>query len=67
MNKITLHSNGCPNCKVLEAKLKDKNIEFEKNSDLTKIIDAGFRSVPVLEVDGMFYGYLKAISWVNKK
>ena len=27
--KITVYSTGCPQCHVLESKLKAKNLEFE--------------------------------------
>ena len=50
--KVVLYSTGCPKCKVLEAKLKQKDIEYEHISDMDIMADKGFMSVPMLEVDG---------------
>ena len=33
-----LYSNDCPNCKILENKLKNKNVNFKKESNLDYII-----------------------------
>ena len=38
---VKLFSTGCPKCKVVEAKLKQKNIAFEVESDPDTIIAKG--------------------------
>lgn len=64
---IIVYSNGCPQCKILEEKLKSKNIQYVKTEDFDKIIENGFKSVPVLEINGELFGFRKAIEWINGK
>jgi glutaredoxin len=66
-NKIILYSTGCPNCQVLKAKLEEKNIEFEVCSDTQKIMSTGFRTVPLLEINGEIKTFTEAIMWVMKQ
>ena len=65
MNKIILYTTHCPQCRVLEMKLKQKNIEYEECDDAGKMIELGFKSAPVLEVENIFYNFSDAIKWVN--
>lgn len=63
---VTIYSTGCPRCKVLEAKLKEKNIEFNEITNVKDIRAAGFLSVPVLVIDNNPpMDFIKAIKWVN--
>ena len=64
---VTLYSTGCPRCKVLEKKLTQKNIEFELKTDfvVNAILEKGFSSVPLLEVDGEILTFEKANQWIN--
>lgn len=66
---IVLYTIGCKNCDVLEKKLKAKNIEFLKVSDIDTIKAKGFgnSSFPILEVDGVVMNYKTAISWINDR
>lgn len=64
---IKLYSTGCPKCKVLSQKLKDKNIDYELCADMNKILDLGFTTVPVLEVDNKMMDFKTAVDWVNKR
>lgn len=68
-NLITLYTIDCPNCLILEKKLKAKNIEFLKVSDKETLIAKGFgdSSFPILEVDGVEMSYKTAISWINNQ
>lgn len=50
-NKLTLYTTGCPQCVVLETKLDRKNISYTKVTDVIKIKEAGFYSVPILVVE----------------
>ena len=63
--KIVLYSTGCPRCNVLETKLKNKGIDFEEINDTKFMIDKGFDSVPVLEVDGNSMDFGKANEFIN--
>ena len=64
---VTLYSNNCPRCHVLERKLKDKNIEFDLVADEDVMIAKGFLSSPVLEVDGIPMDFGTAVKWVNQR
>ena len=68
---IKLYSTGCPKCKVLEAKLKQKNIEYEVEKDPAAIIAKGqevnILSAPILEVENKYYDFAKAIKYVNER
>lgn len=63
--KIVLYSTGCPRCTVLESKLKSKNIDFEIITNQEFMIEKGFDSVPVLEVDGNYMDFGKANEFIN--
>lgn len=64
---VVLYTIDCPNCLILEKKLKAKNVEFLKVSDRDTIIAKGFgdSSFPILDVDGTTMDYKTAISWIN--
>ena len=63
---VILHSTHCPRCRVLEAKLNLKNIQYEVNTDQDKMELLGIMSVPVLEVDGQLLQFKEATEWINK-
>ena len=63
--KIVLYSTGCPRCSVLETKLKNKGIDFEEINDTKLMIEKGFDSVPILEVDGNYMDFGKANEFIN--
>lgn len=62
---LTLFSTECPKCRVLEHKLNQNNIAFEKSSDIQEIMDKGFMSAPVLKVDNQYYDFKQAVNWVR--
>lgn len=57
----------CPKCMVIKSELANRGIMFDvlnieqNESARNKVIDAGFMSVPILEVDGELIGSLPAI------
>lgn len=58
--EVKLYSTNCPKCKVIEKKLNIKNIDFElkdSKEDIDYLISKGFKSAPMLEVDGTFYKF----------
>ena len=63
--KIVLYSTGCPRCNVLETKLKNKGIDFEEVNDEDIMINKGFDTVPILEVDGNYMDFGKANEFIN--
>lgn len=73
---ITLYSNDCPKCKVLEAKLNSKSIKFFKNADISQLVSLGMQSLPVLKIekaegnDGdepRYLTFVEANGWVNEQ
>lgn len=55
----------CPKCKILQTKLDEKGLEYETSDDMQELIDLGFKTVPVLEVDGEYMEFNKAVQYVN--
>ncbi len=64
--QVILYSTGCPKCKVLEAKLNRRKIEYQTVTDVDVMESKGFMSVPMLEVDGEIMNYREAVDWVNE-
>ena len=67
--KAILYSTDCPKCKILESKLKQKNVAFELvtgEEAVEAISNKGFMSAPMLEVDGENMEFGKAVKWVNE-
>ena len=67
MRKIILYTSHCPRCAILEKKLQEKNIAYETFTDVQKMIDMGFESMPVLQVDGKKMLFKEAVKWVNEE
>ena len=64
---VVLYSTGCPQCMVLEKKLEMKGIPFTKSDDFTKVIEAGYKTAPVLEVEGDLMTFGEANKWINDR
>lgn len=65
---VTLYSTNCPKCKVLEMKLKQKNIEFNTITDIQEMSALGIKSAPTLKLDDdNILDFSKAIKWVNEQ
>lgn len=64
---LTLFSTECPKCRVLEHKLNQNNIAYEKSSDIQEVIDKGFMSAPVLKLDDNYMDFVTAINWLNEQ
>lgn len=62
---IKLYTIDCPQCTVLEKKLKAKKIEFERVDDREVLTQEGLTKFPVLEVDGRRMEMPEANVWVN--
>lgn len=66
MNKIILHTTpNCSKCKYLKFLLEKENIIFEENTDIDEMINRGFMSAPILEVNGKCLKYNDAIKWAK--
>lgn len=64
--KIVMYSTGCPKCRVLEAKLNAKGIEYTVCNDVVEMERLGFSTVPVLSVDGQNYEFSEAVKYINE-
>ena len=64
--KVILYTTHCPKCKVLETKLNQKNIEHEIIEDEQIMLDKGFMSAPMLEIDGEVMDFAAAINWTKE-
>lgn len=64
---VILFSTHCPKCNVLESKLKQKNIDYEEVNDVDAMVQKGFTTVPMLEVDGVVYDFKQAVEWIGEQ
>ena len=63
--KVILYTNDCPKCKILKIKLDEKNIPYEIFDDMDEMLKKGFRSMPMLDVDGKVMTFLDAVEWTK--
>ena len=64
---VTLYTTHCPRCQVLEKKLQDKDIGYTVVDDEDTIIDRGFMTVPILDVDGETFDFGRAVKWIGEQ
>ena len=66
---ITLFTTGCPRCKVLEAKLQQKGIQYNEVTDMVEMEKLGIMSVPTLCIDEddkyELFNFKQAVDWVG--
>ena len=67
VEKPILYSTNCPRCKILEAKLNSKGIDFEIVTDINEMERLGIQTAPVLEVAGEMMDFGRANKWVNEQ
>lgn len=63
--EIVLYSTHCPKCKVLETKLRQKNIDYTELNDVSELIEKGFKSAPVLKVNDKYLEFGDANKYIN--
>lgn len=64
---VILYSTKCPKCKVLEAKLNQKSINYDEVNDVDAMVQKGFTAVPMLEIDGVVYDFKQAVEWIGEQ
>ena len=64
---VVLYSTHCPKCKILETKLKQKNISYSEINDVQIMTNKGFTTVPKLEVDGSILEFKEAVDWIEEQ
>lgn len=57
---ILYNSKTCPKCKILERKLIEKGVKFEKCDDMTELEKRKMYSLPVLRIGDKFLNYVEA-------
>lgn len=62
--EVILYSNHCPQCRVLESKLKQKGVEYQEVNDIDLMLEKGFKSMPMLEADEDVMTYAQALKWL---
>ena len=62
---MILYSTGCPRCKVLEEKLKQKQINFEINNNTEEMFKLNITNVPVLKIEYKLLDFVDAVKYVN--
>ena len=62
---VVLYTTHCPKCAVLSKKLDDAKVDYVVVDDASVMIDRGFQSAPILEVDGVALEFKAALDWVK--
>lgn len=62
---ITLYTTHCPLCKLLKKQLDDKGISYELNDNVDDMLQRGFKSAPMLEVNGEILTFSQAGKFVE--
>lgn len=62
---IKLYTTNCPKCKVLEKKLDELHVTYEKVFDTDEILNVSkqqkIMSAPILQVDDDYYKFADAV------
>lgn len=64
---VDLYSTGCPKCRILEKKLSDEGIAYEKHTDVDEMLKLGLMSAPALGVDGKLLDFASAVQWIKQQ
>lgn len=62
---LKLYTINCPACKVLESKLDEKGLEYQKHESEDATRALGFSEAPLLEVNGQILQFSEAIQYIN--
>lgn len=64
--QITLYTTEhCPVCNLVKHTLTQKDVEFNIVNDIEVMSMMGFKSAPMLEVDGNIMNAKDAINWIK--
>ena len=61
---VILYTTGCPQCNVLKQKLDETGVKYTAVTDTKVMLEKGFATAPMLEVDGKIMGMQEAYQWV---
>ena len=62
---VVLYSTGCPQCKILKAKLDQAGIQYTVITDQAVMTAMGFKSAPMLQIDNETFKFTDAIQWIR--
>ncbi len=63
---MTVYSGkNCPICKKLLDELTKQNIDHTISYDTDGLIERGFSSIPVVEIDGQYKNFKETLEWLN--
>lgn len=66
---VKFYTIECPKCKVLEMKLKQSKLDYEKIDDVDQVVkvgtENGIMGAPFIEAEGKFYTFADAVKYVN--
>ena len=62
---VKLYTTKCPKCLVLEKKLVSKGVDFILETDVSPVIEKGYSTAPILQVDDEYMEFPEAVQWVN--
>ena len=65
--EVLLYTTHCPKCKVLEKKLELAKVEYTQSENIQEMLQLGFKSAPVLKVDGEIYLFKEACLWADDR
>ena len=57
---------GCSKCALLKRKAAELGIKYEESQDVNEVVNAGFRSAPVMRYDGKFYPFKDALELLRR-
>lgn len=63
--RVTLYTTHCPKCRVIEKKLAQARVEYIEVSDVQEMTKLGFKSAPMLDVDGKIMDFMDANRWLK--
>ena len=62
---IILYSNNCPRCKILEQKMQEKHIKYNKIEDEEIFRQKQFSFMPMLEIENKLLSFKEAFNYIN--
>ena len=68
MDKIIFyHTATCPQCKMVEMMLKQKNIEYDSIMNVDVMLERGIDHTPALDIDGTILVGKGIIDWIKSR
>lgn len=63
---ILYTTQGCPKCRILKQRLDEAGLQYTETQDVSKLIEMGFQSAPILEKDnGELLGFKEALDYIK--